>query len=1382
MEISSDLPHNDCGEPPPCANTYRTFPDNNTVEYRCIDTYVLSAGDLVRHCVDGKYNGTCPVCTLDCGPPLNTSYASITSTGTEGGDKVTYTCPDGFLVSSTETECSVAYGYWWVGDRCFANSSLDVAAFTAVQTSTATLDDILNTTAVHLQLPPDVAFNATYAVDPTKLGVSLANGECSSTARERRPHMNVTLGSFYDIFQVAVTLPDDAFAYSLPNLEVKLQNHPTHRWSTCMKHTAIIPVGSRFVATCRGHRYPGYGKYIQLEADFGDNLGMLQICRIEVYARPITSVDCGQPPLRPFSMLTRRPSTTHHNRYAERVSYECIEGYSVKGGRTQSSCNVNGYWTGSVVCTADDNLSHDKPVSLASNASVDVCQLTDGNMSSCAVAHGVTERTFVIELGRDVEVGDVSITYFASKHKYPVTTVTVWRDGYDNSSCPPHSINYVPETANVQCPSFPVGRYVGIRIKFKETVDLDVCEIMVHGRPYNEALECFRKSKQTDYKGHLNVTVTGIPCQRWDSQTPHAHTHTDISKFPDDNLEDAANYCRNPEGKHGLWCYTINPDVEWQYCPLRSCDLMCMQDDKGLTYKGSIQKTSSGARCIAWSNRIIPFKQRNHFSNFWHGMNYCRNPLLSQSQPWCYTNAANASQYEFCDVPETCPTTSQMTRSRWVADVHQTFDDLLPSTECLVWNRLYTTDGNFTATWDDAFKPVLYRNTFTAGAVCHKGRVFNTYLLCFNITESGTVWKAGVLECVHCGSAPSVENATVTISSSLLNGIATYACVTGYGHASGSNRIICLKTGEWEVPDIICEVDCGTPPTLDHADVNVSSTLVGQTANYTCHHGYAHLSVSIEVTCLDTGKWDFEDMKCEVNCGDPPSINRTEVSSTDGFVNETAEYTCKPGYVHVSGSAVIMCLGTGTWETPEIYCEVDCSTPPTLDHADVDVNSTLFGNTANYTCHDGYAHLSGSTQVTCLNTGKWEILQMKCEVDCGTPPTLDHAEVDVNSTLFGNTANYTCQDGYSHLSGSTQVTCLDTGKWDVAELKCEVNCGDPPSINRTEVSPTDGFLNETVEYTCKPGYAHVSGTSLITCLDTGTWEEPGIYCEVDCSTPPVVANTVMISDNTTLNSTVVYMCSLGFVHVSGSTHITCLDSGFWEIPFIECVADCGQPPQFTNTHTTYNSTLFNSTADYTCSDGTAHVSGLTQVTCQYDGNWTETDISCLVDCGVPPQVINTNVTYNSTLISGRAEYTCVHGTAHASGSTQITCQSDGNWTISDMSCLEVQSPSRPSSSTITELPVDKYGRTRTEKCICRCINLDLRKPQDAVAQISKNLTLETKTLLSSVMKKESLPDERKSSHFIAYVAMAVIGVLFGVVFVSDICFFINKTITLLRSH
>lgn len=71
----------------------------------------------------------------------------------------------------------------------------------------------------------------------------------------------------------------------------------------------------------------------------------------------------------------------------------------------------------------------------------------------------------------------------------------------------------------------------------------------------------------------MNMTVMGIPCQRWDSRNPHNHSHIDASQLPDDTLTEAENFCRNPiESGHPYpWCYTVDPKIEWQYCPVKHC-------------------------------------------------------------------------------------------------------------------------------------------------------------------------------------------------------------------------------------------------------------------------------------------------------------------------------------------------------------------------------------------------------------------------------------------------------------------------------------------------------------------------------------------------------------------------------------------------------------------------------------------------------------------------------------------------------------------------------------------------------------------------------------------------------------------------------------------
>lgn len=66
-----------------------------------------------------------------------------------------------------------------------------------------------------------------------------------------------------------------------------------------------------------------------------------------------------------------------------------------------------------------------------------------------------------------------------------------------------------------------------------------------------------------DYRGDLNVTVSGRICQAWSSQTPNTHYYTP-ERYPYSGLE--GNACRNPGGASGsLWCYTIDGG-RWDKC------------------------------------------------------------------------------------------------------------------------------------------------------------------------------------------------------------------------------------------------------------------------------------------------------------------------------------------------------------------------------------------------------------------------------------------------------------------------------------------------------------------------------------------------------------------------------------------------------------------------------------------------------------------------------------------------------------------------------------------------------------------------------------------------------------------------------------------------
>ena len=157
--------------------------------------------------------------------------------------------------------------------------------------------------------------------------------------------------------------------------------------------------------------------------------------------------------------------------------------------------------------------------------------------------------------------------------------------------------------------------------------------------------------------------MSGRTCQKWSEQTPHSHDQPALDH----------NYCRNPDSADGgVWCYTTDPDVEWEYCS--QIDGWCYWRDQpnnlhicqsysstypkhwnyepmsppskpanGLDYAGTRTKTKSGLTCQKWSEQY-PHK---HDRPAWEH-NYCRNPD-SEDGPWCYTTDPDV-RWEYCAI------------------------------------------------------------------------------------------------------------------------------------------------------------------------------------------------------------------------------------------------------------------------------------------------------------------------------------------------------------------------------------------------------------------------------------------------------------------------------------------------------------------------------------------------------------------------------------------------------------------------------------------------------------------------------------------------------------------------------------------------------------
>ncbi|XP_041661794.1 apolipoprotein(a)-like [Cheilinus undulatus] len=176
-----------------------------------------------------------------------------------------------------------------------------------------------------------------------------------------------------------------------------------------------------------------------------------------------------------------------------------------------------------------------------------------------------------------------------------------------------------------------------------------------------ECVECIGEN----YRGKVSTTENGYTCQRWDSQQPHSHNYT-FRNHPDKFLEE--NYCRNPCRDIRLWCYTTNPNKQWDYCSIPPCttephpitpEFTCATG-KGQAYRGIINVTESGKKCQSWSAQT-PHKHKHTPDNYpCKGLenNYCRNPD-NKLKPWCHTTDPQTS-WEYCNVtscgpdPEEC--------------------------------------------------------------------------------------------------------------------------------------------------------------------------------------------------------------------------------------------------------------------------------------------------------------------------------------------------------------------------------------------------------------------------------------------------------------------------------------------------------------------------------------------------------------------------------------------------------------------------------------------------------------------------------------------------------------------------------------------------------
>jgi len=90
------------------------------------------------------------------------------------------------------------------------------------------------------------------------------------------------------------------------------------------------------------------------------------------------------------------------------------------------------------------------------------------------------------------------------------------------------------------------------------------------------------------YAGHQTRTVSGKKCALWTvANLKNSNVKaTNPMNYPEANITEAVNYCRNPDGDSQPWCYTTDPNTRWEFCKVPRCDNKCQGNHLSTFIKG----------------------------------------------------------------------------------------------------------------------------------------------------------------------------------------------------------------------------------------------------------------------------------------------------------------------------------------------------------------------------------------------------------------------------------------------------------------------------------------------------------------------------------------------------------------------------------------------------------------------------------------------------------------------------------------------------------------------------------------------------------------------------------------------------------------------------
>ncbi|XP_056124585.1 sushi, von Willebrand factor type A, EGF and pentraxin domain-containing protein 1 isoform X2 [Rhinichthys klamathensis goyatoka] len=519
-----------------------------------------------------------------------------------------------------------------------------------------------------------------------------------------------------------------------------------------------------------------------------------------------------------------------------------------------------------------------------------------------------------------------------------------------------------------------------------------------------------------------------------------------------------------------------------------------------------------------------------------------------------------------------------------------------------------------------------------------------------------------------------------------------FSCKEGY-ELIGSSRLSCTEEGIWKEDVPYCKaLSCAHPTLPEYGILKGANFTYGSKVTFSCEKGYVPQE-PIESQCQLDLKWSREAHVCKpVTCGEPPVVDYAEYTLNGKVFLSTLTYTCIEGY-RLLGAMELKCESSGEWAFPPPLCaRVDCGKPPPLRDAVIKGDNFTLGSRIIYICKEGYTLLGIETQ-ECLPSGNWTRNSAQCvPLSCGPPPQVDHALPDTGHQLFGDTAIYFCDDGYT-AGNNTKLFCNAQGVWAPPDgfgiPHCIANfCQRPPDLPHAildSINKLKYASNTEVNYKCEEGFV-LNTTGTLKCMIGGEWTPSplDIGCmPVRCSKPDSIEKGYVSGSNYSFGAVIAYSCDKGYF-IRGEKRRICKANGEWGgvLPTCQPIS-CPSPTRLANGfiqgQLRKNSYVYSSRVTYACNDG-YRLTGKPERICMANKQWSNNNppaVCVLLTCPTPPDIKNGHYHGSTFEVGSKVEFFCNEG-YELIGDSVWTCLKFENWDKSvTPRCSPVQCPEPP---------------------------------------------------------------------------------------------------------